>query len=263
MNLPDKRRGLDHVCPLLLPRTRKRRAASLVLMLATLAATAGFHWAAQDALAAEKPEAADAKKTSDAALPILLKEDFEKGADRWEPSEAKAWKVIAVDGGYAYRLAKKSKYKPPHRSPLNFALLRDTEVGDFVLEARVRSTVKDYAHRDICLFFGYQDPDHFYYVHLGKTTDDHANQIFIVDGADRKKISTKTTPGTDWDDAWHRVKIVRNAADGAIAVYFDNMDEPVMTATDKTFATGRVGVGSFDDLGDFDDVTLRGVKAKK
>jgi hypothetical protein len=235
-----------------LPRTCQWRvAASLVLVLAAVAHAAGSD------LAAEKP------KANGVALPVLLHEDFEAGASRWEPSDPSAWKTIAVDGGHAYSLVKQSKYKPPHRSPLNFALVRDMAVGDFTLEARVRSTVKDYAHRDVCLFFGWQDSDHFYYVHLGKKTDDHANQIFIVNGADRKKISTKTTPGTDWDDAWHRVKIVRNAADGAIAVYFDNMDAPVMTAADKTFATGRVGLGSFDDLADFDDVTLRGIKASK
>ena len=83
----------------------------------------------------------------------------------------------------------------------------------------------------MCLFFGYQDPAHFYYVHLGKKTDDHANQIFIVNGADRKKISTKTTDGTNWNDDWHSVKIVRKVADGSIEVYFDDMKTPVMTAT--------------------------------
>ncbi len=33
-----------------------------------------------------------------------------------------------------------------------------------------------------------------------------------------------------------------------------------MTATDKTFSAGRVGVGSFDDTADWTDVTVRGVK---
>jgi hypothetical protein len=129
-----------------------------------------------------------------------------------------------------------------------------------VLEARLQSTVKDYGHRDMCLFFGYRDPAHFYYVHLGKQTDDHANQIFIVNDAPRKKISTKTSPGTNWDDAWHQVKIVRRTADGAIEVYFDDMKTPVMTATDKTFTSGRIGVGSFDDTGNWDDVTLSGTR---
>ncbi len=45
-------------------------------------------------------------------------------------------------------------------------------------------------------------------------------------------------------------------SDGTIEVYFDDMKTPVMTATDKTFAWGRVGLGTFDDTGDWDDVKL-------
>ena len=133
-------------------------------------------------------------------------------------------------------------------------------VSDFELDVSLQSTVKDYNHRSLVIVFGYQDPAHFYYVHFGKKTDDHANQIFIVNGAPRSKISTKTTPGTPWDDAWHRVKIVRTVGDGNTAVYFDDMHTPVMTAADKTFAWGQIGVGAFDDLGNFDDVELRGIK---
>ncbi len=137
-------------------------------------------------------------------------------------------------------------------------MLKDVVVGDFVLEARVQSTVEDYGHRSMVIVFGYQDPAHFYYVHFGKKTDDHANQIFIVNDAPRVKISTKTTPGTPWDDDWHQVKIVRNVDNGQIDVYFDDMQSPVMTAVDKTFAWGQIGIGAFDDLGNFDDIDLRG-----
>src|SRR5262245_13792838 len=186
---------------------------------------------------------------ADVELPLLLREDFGKGADRWEPTDAAAWKVIDTKTGKAYNQFQQSKFQPPHRSPLNFALLKDVNVGDFVLEAKVQSTARDYGHRDMCLFFGYQGPAHFYYVHLGQKTDDHANQIFIVNDAPRTKISTKTTEGTKWDDGWHDVKIVRRVADGTIEVYFDDMKTPVMTAKDKTFAWGRIGVGSFDDTG--------------
>jgi hypothetical protein len=115
----------------------------------------------------------------------------------------------------------------------------------------------------MCLFFGYQDPAHFYYVHIAKKADDHANQIFIVDGAPRKKISTKSTEGTPWDDGWHHVKIIRSASDGRIEVYFDDLKTPIMTATDKTFTWGRVGIGSFDDSGNWTDIKLRGVQVEK
>jgi hypothetical protein len=194
---------------------------------------------------------------------LIVREDFENGADRWEPTDAAAWKIIDTKQGKAYSLFQQSKYAPPHRSPLNFSLLKDATIGDFTLEVKLQSTVKDYAHRDLCLVFGHQDSAHFYYVHFGKKTDDHANQIFIVNAAPRVKISTKTTPGTNWDDKWHHAKIVRRVDDGTIDVFFDDMKAPVMTARDKTFTWGRVGVGSFDDTGNFDDVTLSGWRVEK
>jgi hypothetical protein len=198
-----------------------------------------------------------------AELPILVNEDFESGSDRWQPTDVNAWKVVATPQGKVYSLFQQSQYKPPYRSPFNFSLLKDVVVGDFVLETKVQSTVKDYDHRSMVIVFGYQDPAHYYYVHFGKKADDHANQIFIVNDAPRIKISTRSTPGTPWDDAWHQVKIVRTVADGKIEIYFDDLDHPAMTATDTTFAWGQVGLGSFDDLGNYDNVVLRGAVAKR
>jgi hypothetical protein len=197
-------------------------------------------------------------QAGDKGLPLVFEDNFEKGATRWQPSDPAAWKIGAKDGNHFYDQFKQSKYKPPFRSPFNFSLIKDLEVTDFVLETKVRSTIKDYPHRDACLFFGYQGPAKFYYVHFGKKSDDHANQIFIVNGAPRTKISTKTTSGTPWTDAWHHVKIVRTAEDGNIAVYFDDMKTPAMTAQDRTFTWGQVGVGSFDDTSNWDDVKVYG-----
>lgn len=197
-------------------------------------------------------------------LPLVYQEDFESGAGRWEPTDSDAWKVQVTDAGKIYsQFKKRSNYNPPHRSPYNISLLKDIHVGDFVLKARVLSTHPDYGHRDACLFFGYQDPAHFYYVHLGKKADDHANQIFIVNESARKKISLKSTDGTDWDDKWHDVKIVRRVNDGTIEVYYDDMDNPVMIAKDKNFTWGRIGVGSFDDTTAWDDIKLYGTKVEK
>ena len=158
----------------------------------------------------------------------------------------------------AFELTKKrSDYKPPHRSPLNIALREGLMLEDFVLTAKVKSTHPSYGHRDLCFFFGYQDPAHFYYVHLGQETDDHANQIFIVNGKPRVKISTKTTEGTPWqDNTWHLVKIIRKASTGDIAVYFDDMSSPIMEANDTTFTKGLFGIGSFDDTGMWDDIEI-------
>lgn len=199
-------------------------------------------------------------------LPTVFQTDFEAegAAKNWRPFDPLQWKLSKTDQGTVYsQFEKKSKFQPPHRSPFNVSLLADVVVGDFVFDAKVRSTHEDYGHRDAVVVFGYQDPAHMYYVHLGKKTDDHANQIFIVNGAPRTKISTKTTPGTNWDDAWHHVRITRDVATGEIAIYFDDLKNPIMTAQDKTFAWGQFGVGTFDDTSDWDDIVIRGQQVKK
>ena len=196
---------------------------------------------------------------AESELPLVHRDDFTSGDRNWEPTDRRAWRIIEQDGNRVYSLHRQSRYSPPHRSPVNIALLKDKLVGDFDLRARVLTTARDYGHRSMCLFFGYQDPSHFYYVHLGQETDAHANQIFIVNDAPRTKISTKTNEGTPWDAKWHDVRVVRHVDSGEIAVYWDNMEVPVMTATDKTFTWGQVGLGSFDDTGNWDDFRLYGV----
>lgn len=215
------------------------------------------------ALASSAVAAGDAADDAAEDAKVSYRDDFEKGADNWQPMDKSIWTLRQNDDGYVFSQFKKaSKYKPPVRSPVNIALLKDNDVGDFTLTAKVLSTHEDYGHRDAVLVFGYQDASHFYYVHLGKQTDDHANQIFIVNGEPRTKISTKTSEGTPWDDKWHTVKIVRKTSDGTIEIYFDDMQTPVMTASDKTFTHGRIGIGSFDDTTDWDDIALEGKAAK-
>ncbi len=217
----------------------------LTVAIAVALLTAGL-------FAAEPPE-----------LPLVFQDDFSRGAGAWQPTDPGAWKVIDTPRGKAFSLFRQSKYEPPHRSPFNFALAKDLVVTDFVFDGDVQSTARDYDHRDVVVVFSYQDPAHFYYVHLGKKTDDHANQIFIVNGAPRTKISTKTTPGTPWDDNWHHVRVVRKVADGTIEVFFDDLKTPVMTASDRTFRQGQVGVGSFDDTANWTNIGLHGVKVSQ
>lgn len=193
---------------------------------------------------------------------LIAEDNFEQSSEQWQMLDPKSWQFTEVDGrGVLSQYVRESDYKPPHRSPFHVALLKEGVVSDFDLTASVRSTVEDYGHRDACIFFGYVDPAHFYYVHIGKLTDPHCNQIFLVNGADRKAISLTTTEGTNWTDQWHRVKVTRRTDSGRIEIFFDDFEKPIMTAEDKTLPAGRVGVGSFDDCADWDDFELRGVPA--
>jgi hypothetical protein len=194
-----------------------------------------------------------------ATLPVLKEEGFDDETLRaWAATDPNAWRLEEHEGNRVLHQFQQSEVETPVRSPFNRCLLRGVIVGDFQLDVDVQSTARDYPHRSLCLFFGYQDPAHFYYVHLGQRADDHANQIFIVDNAPRTKISTKSTAGTPWDEKWHHVRIQRDTQSGSIEVYFDDMHTPVMTASDSRFQWGEVGLGSFDDTGRFDNLVLRG-----
>jgi len=168
------------------------------------------------------------------------------------------------DTGGALELYLQSKYKTKVRSPFNIALIKDKVFGDFVLEADLVQTGKEYGHRDMCLFFGFTDVAKFYYVHIATKADPNAHNVFIVNEKDRKNFAKETTKGADWGlDKWHRVRLERDTKAGSIKVFFDNMTKPIMVAEDKTFLEGYVGFGSFDDTGKVDNVRIWGPEVKE
>lgn len=190
---------------------------------------------------------------------LLFKADFQDGKlDAWQPTDPDAWRIENECGNMVLSLFAASNYKPKVRSPLNINLIKEVEVGSFTLELKMHSTTEDYGHRDLCLFFGHQDPSHFYYVHIANKSDAHANSIFIVNGEPRVSIAKTRTAGTKWDDNWHNVRLVRNVETGTIEVFFDDNPVPIMTAVDNNFKSGRIGVGSFDDTGQYDDIRIWG-----
>ena len=196
-------------------------------------------------------------------LPIILKEDFAKGSERWKTTDDSKWKLTKVDGNQVFELLGVSKYQPPYRSPHSIALLKDKLVGSFELTASIQTTQRSTGHRDLCFFFNYQDPSHFYYLHLGEKPDPNSSQIFIVNEAPRTNL-TQSKQGIPWKNGqFHNLKIVRDIESGKIDVYFDDMKKPAKSTVDKTFTWGQIGIGSFDDMGYFDDIVLRGVEVKK
>lgn len=209
---------------------------------------------------AEKPaekSPQDVKKLH--GLPLVFSEDFENGNQRWETTDNKAWKLTEeADGNHVFGLTQRiSDYAPKVRSPHNIALIKDLKLTDVVITYKVRSTLDTGNHRDCCTFFAHQDPEHFYYVHLGARPDPASGQIMIVDGEPRRPL-TENEKLVAWDDKWHTVKIVRKKKSGVIKVYFDDMKKVHMQANDKSFAEGRIGIGSFDDMNDFDDIKIYG-----
>jgi hypothetical protein len=186
-----------------------------------------------------------------------------KIAGQFVVSDPAVWEVRAEENKKGYlqlefdRKKYKSTYAPKHRSPVHIALLKQYPMTDFVMDVELMSTTEEYGHQDLCLFFGFESPEKYYYVHIARAADPNAHNVFIVNDAARKNIAKETTKGVEWKkDTWHTVRVVRQATSGLIEVYFDDMKKPIMKASDKTFEKGFVGVGSFDDTGRFRKVTL-------
>lgn len=192
---------------------------------------------------------------------LLYEQSFEAEdvIKSFEMTDRKAWKFSREEQGGALELAAQSGYKPEVRSPVNIALIKDKVFGDFVLEADFVQTGKEYGHRDMCIFFGFQNPKQFYYVHMATKADPNAHNIFIVNEKPRTNIAKTTTGGVNWGlNVWHKVRLERKIADGSIKVYFDDMTIPIMVAEDKNFGEGFIGFGSFDDTGKVDNIKIWG-----
>jgi hypothetical protein len=234
------------------------------LMLAACALAVAAHTAPADEPAKSEPATREPAKEMN-GLPLLFHEDFkdgERAMARFEFLDPADWK-IAKDGDHTVlSLFQKPKADTPVRRPAGQALVKDLYVGPFVMEVKLRSTIPDYGHRDLCLFFGQVDVSHGYYVHLGKAPDPNAGNVFIVNGAPRKNLlpPLDKDKGIPWTDDYHTARLVRDE-DGSIEVFFDG--KSWVKLTDKTFPVGQVGVGAFDDTGNFAEITVWGKKAEK
>lgn len=203
--------------------------------------------------------------TPECAVGDTVTTDVGDAAD-WAPLTPELWRF---ENGEVVQTAAGEEPTGPRR-PFEYAVLTaGPAYSSFVLEATVRIdepvTRND---RDVVLVYHYTSPTRFSYVHLSQDNTIYPhNGIFVVDDADRLRIDDQwdgalgAPPAVD-DTDWHDVRIEFCAATGATAVYLDGADEPLMTATDPTFAEGRLGFGSFDNYGRVRDVTVTGTPAE-
>ncbi len=200
-------------------------------------------------------------------LPLLGRWDFEgdAGASGWAPHPAASWRVSASENGAIYVLAAPGT-PGRFRAPTAWSLLDGFDLGAFDLSGRFRST-SDPANplADVCVVFRFRDPEHFSYVHFSGRSDGAHNIIARVDGADRVKVNREPAGGSEarlTDRAWHAFRVAFDPAAGEVRAFIDDLSRPVLTAP-AAAAHGCVGVGSFDDTGEFDDIVLRGTAPER
>jgi len=190
---------------------------------------------------------------------LVYASDFSKpGAmNAFRYPDPKVWRVSNDKDGPTLELFGEGDYRNKIRSPFNFALLSDKIFTDVVIDAEACSTVQPYNHQDMVIVYGFKSPNEMYYTHIAIAPDPHAHNCFIVNNADRVAIGKEVSKGITWGvNQWHKIRIVRRGSDGTTLVYFDDMKTPIMKASDKTFTSGYIGFGSFDDTGKYRNIRV-------
>jgi glucose/arabinose dehydrogenase len=175
------------------------------------------------------------------------------GASSWAPVTPAKWEFRGSEA----ILAEAGTDRGAPRRPFEYAVVsKGPEFSNVRVDAKVRlDTPVDIVNRDVIIVFGYRSDTQFYYVHLStdNTIYPH-NGIFVVNNADRLRIEhqwdpvqSHGAPPAITDMKWHNVSVTQCASSGEIAVRVDG--KLIMTAVDHTFTSGRVGFGSFDNIG--------------
>lgn len=180
---------------------------------------------------------------------IDIQHNFTSGnLNAWQMPHPEDWEILS-EGNTHYLHMKRSRPPELPRHPVQFARLKNVKVGSFTLDVDVRSI-----NHSLAIQFNYEDPLHFYYVHMsdvrGKKIFQH-NGLFIVNGAARERIAGVSAQPALPDHKWHHVHIVRNIQTGWIEVFIDHEKTPRFSILDRHFNCGQVGLGSFDETGDF------------
>ena len=185
------------------------------------------------------------------------------GAESWAPRTPAKWQlpgdeIILAEAG--------TNPDDGIRRPFEYAVLTEGPVlGSVDIQAEVRlDEPVSVNNRDVIVVFGHTSDTQYYYAHLSQDNTIYPhNGIFKVDGKDRERIDDQWdgavgAPPAVTDDEYHQVRVVHCADTGEMAVYLDGLERPLLTATDTTFTSGRVGFGSFDNVGRMRDLTVTG-----
>lgn len=176
-----------------------------------------------------------------------------KELNEWIFPHAEDWVSKTEDGRtYMHMLRPRDPGVP--RRPLQFARLKNVNAGSFDLSVNVRRQGSS-----MIIVFNYVDTLHFYYTHISRdrgTIQPVHNGIFLVDGGPRRRIAgTQAQPALP-DTKWHTIRVVRNAKTGLIEVFSDVQKKPLFSVVDHHFTCGQIGLGSFDETGDFADLKI-------
>jgi hypothetical protein len=172
---------------------------------------------------------------------------------RWTVDHPGDW---AIENGIL-RLITPSEPPPGQpRRPTHFVLAETPSFRKVTVEAEVKRN-----QRSLIFVYAWQDANHYDYAHISSDTalkQNVHNGMFHVFGGERVRISPLDGPEALPTQEWTPVKLVFDGDAGRCYVEVSGKRNPSLEAVDLSLRHGRVGIGSFDETGDFRNVKITG-----
>ena len=143
------------------------------------------------------------------------------------------------------------------RRPTKYALLESKPYSKVTVEGEIKRN-----GRSLIIVYAWQDDAHYDYAHISvdaAATQNVHNGMFHIFGGERVRISSLDGPGSLPTQDWTPVKLVFDGHTGLCYVEVNGKRNPSLDAVDLSLRWGRVGLGSFDEIGDFRNVKVTGV----
>jgi hypothetical protein len=171
----------------------------------------------------------------------------------WTVEQASDW---AVENGVLRLLVKGEPPAGQPRRPTKIALLNSKPYRKVTVEAEVKRN-----GRSVVVVYAWQDPSHYNYAHISSDAaakQNVHNGMFHIFGGERSRISPLDGPASLDSTDWTPVKLVFDGETGHCYVEVNGKRNPSLEAVDMSLRWGRVGLGSFNETGDFRHVRITG-----
>ena len=204
------------------------------------------------------PELPPASRAVAPEYPVVFSETFDGGLAAWTPRETSRWETTAAANP---NLKLTARGEPgPFRAPLSWMVKGDHQpAGSFTLTARgICHTSLETKGRDVLLIIGWKGPLDYTYVHFSAENSQVHNVMMRVKPEGRELLphATRPVPKLLKKD-WQIIRVWYDKPSGMLRCYVDDMETPMMSCKIGELPAGAAGVGSFDDMVEFDDVVLR------
>jgi hypothetical protein len=172
---------------------------------------------------------------------------------KWTVQSASDW--VAGDNLLQLKVSAEPPAGQPRR-PTKFALLESKPYSKVTVEGEIKRNA-----RSLIVVYAWQDDAHYNYAHISSdsaTTQNVHNGMFHIFGGERVRMSSLDGPASLPTQDWTPIRVVFDGESGHCYVEVNGKRNPSLDAVDLSLRWGRVGIGSFDETGDFRNIKVTG-----